>query len=383
MALAAGSTLGPFTIFDLLGKGGMASVYKAYEAEVGRYVALKVLPQEVLHLDSYVKRFERDARILARLEHPNIVPLYRYGVDDGIPWMSLRMLPVGSLVDLLKEGRLDRRRIVAILKQVAEALDHAHGNGVIHRDVKPGNVLLDDKDRPYLCDFGIAHLDEATEVLTLTGMMAGSPRYMAPEQSESMDVDHRADIYALGIVAYEMLTGAVPFTAGTAGGLAMKHAHTPPPIPPPEQVPEALIQPVLKALAKDPAERWDSAGAFAAALGHGLDELVTSPTIAGRRELAAMLADAEAAIAEELGELERATALDPHSELVAPVVKRALAGKAESEARTQREQGINRALGKAETALAAGDLSCGGRSRMRRRPLRRLSTRGWRSTSCC
>ena len=218
MALAAGSTLGPFTIFDLLGKGGMASVYKAYEAEVGRYVALKVLPQEVLHLDSYVKRFERDARILARLEHPNIVPLYRYGVDDGIPWMSLRMLPVGSLVDLLKEGRLDRRRIVAILKQVAEALDHAHGNGVIHRDVKPGNVLLDDKDRPYLCDFGIAHLDEATEVLTLTGMMAGSPRYMAPEQSESMDVDHRADIYALGIVAYEMLTGGGAVHRGYRGG---------------------------------------------------------------------------------------------------------------------------------------------------------------------
>ena len=225
MALAAGSTLGPFRIIELLGKGGMASVYKAFQARLDRHVALKVLPREFLHDDSFAKRFEREARIVAKLEHPHIVPIYDYGIDGGIPWMAMRMLPVGSLADLLKKGRLDRVRVVAILRQVAEALDHAHANGVIHRDVKPSNVLLDNKGRVYVGDFGLAHLAEASIVLTRTGMLAGTPQYMAPEQAGAMNVDRRADIYALGIVAYETLTGAVPFTGDTPIGVLMKHAN--------------------------------------------------------------------------------------------------------------------------------------------------------------
>ena len=207
MALAAGSTLGPFRIIALLGRGGMASVYKAYQAKLDRHVALKVLPQEFLHDPAFAKRFEREARVVAKLEHPNIVPIYDYGIDDGIPWMAMRMLQAGSLANLLKRGRLDRRRVVAILTQVADALDHAHANGVIHRDVKPSNVLLDERERVYVGDFGFAHMVEGSIVLTRTGMIAGTPQYMAPEQVESMKVDRRADIYALGIVAYEMLTG--------------------------------------------------------------------------------------------------------------------------------------------------------------------------------
>ena len=163
---------------------------------------------------------------------------------------------------------------MAILAQVAEALDHTHANGVIHRDVKPSNVLLDDKERAYVGDFGLAHMVEGSIVLTRTGMVAGTPQYMAPEQAESLKVDRRADIYALGIVAYEMLTGAVPFTGDTPIGVAMKHANEPLPIPPPERVPEALMRPVLKALAKDPADRWESAGAFSTALARALDEIV-------------------------------------------------------------------------------------------------------------
>ena len=274
MALAGGSTLGPFRIIALLGRGGMASVYKAYQAKLDRHVALKVLPQEFLHDPAFAKRFEREAKVVAKLDHANIVPIHDYGIDDGIPWMAMRMLPVGSLADLLKQGRLDRRRVVAILAQVAEALDHTHANGVIHRDVKPSNVLLDDKERAYVGDFGLAHMVEGSIVLTRTGMVAGTPQYMAPEQAESLKVDRRADIYALGIVAYEMLTGAVPFTGDTPIGVAMKHANEPLPIPPPERVPEALMRPVLKALAKDPADRWESAGAFSTALARALDEIV-------------------------------------------------------------------------------------------------------------
>ena len=157
---------------------------------------------------------------------------------------------------------------------MADALDHAHTNGVIHRDVKPSNVLLDERERVYVGDFGLAHMVEGSIVLTRTGMIAGTPQYMAPEQVESMKVDRRADIYALGIVAYEMLTGAVPFTGDTPIGVAMKHANEPLPIPPPERVPEALMRPVLKALAKDPADRWESAGAFSTALARALDEIV-------------------------------------------------------------------------------------------------------------
>ena len=280
MALAAGSTLGPFRIIALLGKGGMASVYKAYQAKLDRHVALKVLPPEFLHEDSFAKRFEREARVVAKLEHPNIVPIYDYGIDDGIPWMAMRMLPVGTLADLLKQGRLGRNRLVSILSHVAKALDHAHNNGVIHRDVKPSNILLDAQDLVYVADFGLARLAQASAVLTKTGMMAGTPQYMAPEQAMAKEVNRRADIYALGIVAYEMLTGAVPFTADTPVGVLMKQANEPPEIPPLGQVPEVLMQPVLKALAKDPADRWDLATALTTALSRGLDELVGGSTVA-------------------------------------------------------------------------------------------------------
>ena len=279
MAPEVGSTLGPFRIIELLGKGGMASVYKAYQAKLERHVALKVLPQEFIHDDTFAKRFEREARVVAKLEHPKIVPIYDYGIDEGIPWMSMRLLPVGSLEDLLKQGRLDWRRVVAILAQVAEALDYAHAAGVVHRDVKPGNILLDDEERAYIGDFGIARLVEATsDNLTGTGALSGTAEYMAPEQTRSGTVDRRADIYSLGIVAYQMLTGAVPFT-GTTIDVMIKHRSEPVPIPPEARVPVWLLQPVLKALAKDREDRWNSAGAFTAALTRGLDKLLGSATI--------------------------------------------------------------------------------------------------------
>ena len=268
MALAPGSTAGPYRIVEPLGRGGMASVYKAYEAKLDRYVALKVLPREFLHEATFAERFRREAKSLASLEHPNIVPIYAFDIEpgEGIPWMAMRLVSGGSLAQLLKRGRPGVARSVTILRDVAGALDYAHGRGVVHRDVKPQNVLLDEEGRVYLADFGIAKMVESSGGLTATGVITGTPQYMAPEQATGTKVDRRADIYALGIVAYEMFTGHVPFSADTPVAVLMKHVQEPMPLPPPSVVAEPLLRAVLKATAKRPEDRWPRAGAFVAAL---------------------------------------------------------------------------------------------------------------------
>jgi serine/threonine-protein kinase len=273
VALVPGSTAGPYRIVEPLGRGGMASVYRAYEAALDRYVALKVLPREFLHDPTFAERFRREAQVIARLEHPNIVPIYAYDIDpgEGIPWMAMRLVAGGSLSQLLKGERPAFARTVGILRGVADALDYAHAKGIVHRDVKPQNVLLDEGGRVYLADFGIAKILESSGGLTATGMITGTPQYMAPEQATATKVDRRADIYALGIVAYEMLVGRVPFSADTPVAVLMKHLQEPLPLPPPSAVPEPLLRPLLKCTAKKPEDRWESAGAFVAALQGGLD----------------------------------------------------------------------------------------------------------------
>jgi len=250
----------------------MASVYRAYEAKLDRYVALKVLPREFLHDPSFANRFREEARLVAKLEHPSIVPIYAYDIDEaqGIPWMAMRLVPGGSLSDLIKRERLPFTRAVAILRGMAEALDYAHRKGVVHRDVKPQNVLLDDAGRVYLADFGIGRMLESSSGLTGTGMIIGTPQYMAPEQAATSKVGASADIYALGIVAYELFAGRVPFSADTPLAVMMKHVQEPLPLPPPEVVPEPLLRPVLKATSKKPEDRWHSAGEFVEALAAGL-----------------------------------------------------------------------------------------------------------------
>jgi serine/threonine-protein kinase len=244
----------------------MASVWKAYEAGLDRYVALKVLPSEFLHDESFPERFRREAKAVGRLEHPNIVPIYAYDIENGVPWMALRLIPGGALSSLVKRGRLDPARAVAILKGAAEALTYAHAKGVVHRDVKPQNILLDEQERVYLADFGIARMVEGSDKLTQTGMISGTPQYMAPEQATGTRVDGRADIYALGIVAYELLTGRVPFAADTPVAVLMKHVQDPIPLPAPSEVKEPLVRVLLKALAKRPEDRWPTATAFVSAL---------------------------------------------------------------------------------------------------------------------
>jgi tRNA A-37 threonylcarbamoyl transferase component Bud32 len=274
VALVPGSTAGPYRIVEPLGRGGMASVYKAYEPALDRHVALKVLPREFLHDPDFAARFTREAKAIATLEHPNIVPIYSYGIDEaeGIPWMALRLVRGGSLSQLVRSQLrpLPLARSVEILGEVAEALDHAHSKGIVHRDVKPQNVLLDEAGRVYLADFGIAKMAESKGGLTATGMITGTPQYMAPEQAMGGRVGPLTDVYALGIVAYEMFTGRVPFAADTPVAIIMKHVHDPLPIPAPGQVPEPMLRAVLRCAAKKPEDRWPTAGAFVRALQAGL-----------------------------------------------------------------------------------------------------------------
>jgi TonB family protein len=267
---APGVMLGPHRIVSLLGRGGMATVYEAYDTRLERAVALKVLPPQFLHNETFARRFDHEARVIARLEHPAIVPIYASGTDDGIPWMSMRLLGGGHMGTLLKNARLDPDRAVEILKRVAEALDYAHARGVVHRDIKPANILFDRDGRACVGDFGLAHMLEGNPVFTRTGTVLGTPHYMAPEQARGEGVDHRCDVYSLGIVAYEMLFGRTPFTGDSPVAVLLKHVNEPLPVPAASGLPEALFRAIQKAAAKDSLERWPSAGAFAEALDSAL-----------------------------------------------------------------------------------------------------------------
>ncbi len=277
MPLTPGSNFGTYRIIGPLGRGGMASVYKAYEAGLDRYVALKVLPAEFLHESDFSARFNREAKTIAKLEHHHIVPIYAFGIAEGIPWMAMRLVVGGTVSELLRKGRLGPARIVAILGEVAKALGYAHEQGVLHRDVKPQNILLHEQGHVYLTDFGIAKIVEGSLVLSKTGMITGTPQYMSPEQARAEKVDHRADIYALGIVAYEMLVGRVPFTADTPVAVLMKHVMDPIPLPPETEVPEPVTRVLLKCLAKRPEDRWDSPIGFVTALENSLAGISTQP----------------------------------------------------------------------------------------------------------
>ncbi|HJZ46682.1 MAG TPA: protein kinase [Roseiflexaceae bacterium] len=272
MADLTGRNLGPYRLLEQLGAGGMATVFKAYHAAMDRYVAIKVLPEHLARDTTFRARFQREARTIARLEHRYILPVYDVAEDDGIPYLVMRLTDGGDMAGLIANGALSLDRAAELVAQVAEALAYAHRQGVIHRDVKPANVLISRDGDALLSDFGIAKIYAETLQLTNEGFMIGTPIYMAPEQLQGKAVDARTDIYSLGVVLYQALTGESPFVAETPLAVAMMHIHNP--LRPPRQlnpaIPESIERVVLRALAKNPDDRFQAAGEVAVALREAL-----------------------------------------------------------------------------------------------------------------
>lgn len=281
-AVQPGRTLGPYRIISRIGQGGMATVYKAYHAAMDRHVAIKVLPSQLADSPEFVARFQQEARTIAKLEHTHILPVYDYGETDGIMYLVMRYLDAGMLNDRIEAGLIPLPEIDRLFTQLADALTYAHNRGVVHRDLKPSNVLLDAEGSVFLSDFGIAKILESSQKLTATGGMIGTPAYMSPEQARGNVVDRRSDLYSLGIILYEMVTGRLPFEAETPMAVMLKQITADLPLPSSAKpdIPPAIEQTLLKALAKDPADRFASAAEFASAWKRALSpNIEASPPI--------------------------------------------------------------------------------------------------------
>jgi len=250
--------IGRYIISVELGRGGMATVFRAKDPNFGRDVAVKILPRTFLHDPQFRVRFEREAKTIAALEHAAIVPVYDFGEDDGQPFIVMRLMSGGSLADKLEHGKLSLEESVRIINQLAPGLDAAHKSGIIHRDLKPGNILFDQYNNAYLSDFGIARLQEGDSTLTGTRIL-GTPAYMSPEQIQGgKSIDSRSDIYAMGVIFFQMLVGNTPFQATTPAKVMMMHILEPVPdimksLP---TVPVGIEAWCKKILAKDPDERF-------------------------------------------------------------------------------------------------------------------------------
>jgi serine/threonine protein kinase len=269
--------LGKYSLVRKIGSGGMSSVYKAIDEETQEAVAVKVLPPGLDDAQNFRLRFEREAKILMRLRHPHIVPLLDFGSEDGIYYIVMPLMEVGTLRDRLVKGPIRPEEGAIIIRQIAEALQFAHNAGMVHRDVKPSNILMDSEGNAWLSDFGTAYVRNATASLTGSSVI-GTPQYMAPEQARGEPVSEKTDVYALGIVLYQMCTGQLPFDADTPLAIAMKHTSEPLPRPTlinpniPQEVGKVLIQ----ALEKRPEDRYISAIALSEAFERAL-ELVYDP----------------------------------------------------------------------------------------------------------
>src|SRR5512141_1332229 len=276
--LQPGQMLGSYRIISKVGQGGMATVYKAYQPSMDRNVAIKVLPSQLAESKEFTARFQQEARIIARLEHPHILPVFDYGESDGVAYFVMRYLEAGTLKTKMEAGPLPLKEIDRLFSQLADALGYAHGHGVVHRDLKPANALVDEQGNIFLTDFGIAKLlESASPRLTQTDAIMGTPAYISPEQAKAMPVDQRSDIYSLGIILYEMVTGRVPFVADTPLAVILKQISDP--LPPPSavkpDVSDAIERVILKALAKEPDDRYSTTAEFLAAWKRALEDAGT------------------------------------------------------------------------------------------------------------
>lgn len=265
--MAIPENIGRYVIKTELGRGGMATVYRGFDPRFDREVAIKVLPREMLHDPQFHARFEREVKMIASLEHPSIVPVYDVGDEDGQPYFVMRYMGGGSLSDRIDQGPMSIAETARITEKIAQGLAYAHRKGIIHRDLKPDNILFDENDEPFISDFGVAKLTESTSSLTGSGVI-GTPAYMSPEQAQGSDVDMRSDVYGLGVIVYQMLSGHQPYSADTPMGVVVKHITEP--------VPEILkvlpnlppeVDAVIKtAMAKDRNQRYPNTIELAKAL---------------------------------------------------------------------------------------------------------------------
>jgi len=265
MSLQPGQSIGQYTIEERIGSGGMAVVYKAQQQQLGRTVAIKMMHEGFADDPDLLARFQREARIVATLNHPNIVAIHDYNSENGQPYLVMRYIEGRTLKWHMRKHVLTLAEINTICTAVANALTYAHENDVLHRDIKPGNVMMADDGTPYLTDFGLARVVSQGESTMSAGMIVGTPHYLSPEQASGQyEIGPGADIYALGVMLYEMVVGRVPFSAETPHSIVHDHIYTAPPEPSEvnPEIPYEVEQVLLKALEKDPQDRYATANAL-------------------------------------------------------------------------------------------------------------------------
>ncbi len=273
MTFTIGENVGPYRIIGQLGQGGMATVYKAYHASLDRYVALKVLHPAFKEDPNFLGRFQREAKMVARLEHPNIVPVYAFEEHEGHPFLVMKYIEGQTLKARLQKGPLSEAEILRITQAVGSALTYAHKKDILHRDVKPSNVLLANDGEIYLADFGLARLASVVDSTLSAEILVGTPQYISPEQASGVkELDARSDVYCFGVMLYEMSVGRVPFNADTPYAIVFDHIYKPLPLPRQirPELSEELETVLLKALTKDREDRYPDVAslvkAFSAAL---------------------------------------------------------------------------------------------------------------------
>ena len=271
MPIVPGTKLGPYEVQDFIGQGAMGTVYRAYHAQLERTGAVKVM-QAISPDRDAVSRFRHEAQAIARMRHPNVLNVFDFGEFEGTPYMIVEYVPGGSLAGRMSQGPLDRGTALKFLRGIAAGLDYAHSQGIVHRDVKPANVLLERDETPVIADFGLAKLLQGSSLKSMTGVTTGTPAYIAPEQVSGHLVGPAADRYSLATIAYEMLTGSIPFEGEGVIELLYAHVHRDPALPSTlkSDLNESVDAVIMRGLAKDPKSRWASCEAFVTALSAAL-----------------------------------------------------------------------------------------------------------------